>query len=116
MTELLTASSATQTTTNNTAATTGKHRIPIGIAHACQETKTISKWTPLLALPVLHEVWNNVPAKQNTRDNVSINVTICKAADIIRQQSPLAAYSDTRTQMATDDGDDDDDEHHPHDC
>ena len=35
---------------------------------------------------------------------------------IIRQQSPLAAYSDTRTQMATDDGDDDDDEHHPHDC
>ena len=93
MTELLTASSATQTITNNTAATTGKHKIPIGIAHACQET--ITQRTPILALSVLRKVWNRMPRKQNTRDNVSINVTICIAADIIRQQSPLAGYSDT---------------------
>ena len=95
MTKLLTASSTTQTTTNNTAATTGEHMIPIGIAHACPETKTISKRTPLVALPVVRKVWNKMPAKQNTKDNVAINVTICKAADIIRQQSSLAGYSDT---------------------
>ena len=68
---------------------------PTANARACQETKTVSKRTPLRAPPVLRKVWNKMPAQQNTRNNVSINVTICIAADIIRQQSPLAGYSDT---------------------
>ena len=68
---------------------------PTANARACQETKTVSKRTPLRAPPVLRKVWNKMPAKQHTRDHVASSVTICRASDIIREQSSLAGYSET---------------------